>query len=527
MKSASHWTCALLFLICLSAGAQPTGANHDFFVGIGGGINLGLDTRKFESRDASHFGAGTAVDVYVGKWLGKTVGVRAGYLGYATSNRYVDYGGTQFHYLHADALFRLDPAFVPYAHVGYVRMDRGTVGAGIGALIPIHLGNNISIAPDFRMTILGNGAFEGVNMPTVNFSASLNLITRLNHNWKVFQAQDEWSTNKSWFAGVSLGINIGLDLQEMTSRVGSHAGAGTALSVYAGRWFSPHMGVRVGYLGGKTSNRFTEYNRDLLNYLYGDLLWRFQSWMVPYLHAGYAKLAKSSFAGGVGLMMPVYISKGVRIVPDVRFTLLDDRAFKVGSEKLGANLSATLGVVANLSKLQEAPEGESAMRYAVSTNLLDWINNGTINADFGISVAQHWSIHAAGRSNPWTFHYTADGERYRDIQYVASLGARWWAWYVYSGWWAGAKVQWANFMGKNILSNKLQDGRNATGLGLQGGYTLMLSKHLNLDFGLGVWGGALFRHEVYDAEAQTTRTYGGTAWFIAPDSISISLMYVF
>ena len=156
-----------------------------------------------------------------------------------------------------------------------------------------------------------------------------------------------------------------------------------------------------------------------------------------------------------------------------------------------------------------------------------WINNGTINADFGISVAQHWSIHAAGRSNPWTFHYTADGERYRDIQYVASLGARWWAWYVYSGWWAGAKVQWANFMGKNILSNKLQDGRNATGLGLQGGYTLMLSKHLNLDFGLGVWGGALFRHEVYDAEAQTTRTYGGTAWFIAPDSISISLMYVF
>ena len=60
------------------------------------------------------------------------------------------------------------------------------------------------------------------------------------------------------------------------------------------------------------------------------------------------------------------------------------------------------------------------------------------------------------------------------------------------------------------------------GAGFSAGYSLMLAKHLNLDFGVGFWGGA--RHNTGSAQLAATPSSWGA--FIAPKDIRISLMFV-
>jgi outer membrane protein OmpA-like peptidoglycan-associated protein len=72
---------------------------------------------------------------------------------------------------------------------------------------------------------------------------------------------------------------------------------------------------------------------------------------VPYVHAGYARLAAGSFAGGLGVMIPVPLGKRVSIVPDLKVTALSGTAFSGGTQRLAANFSATLGLRIRLGKL--------------------------------------------------------------------------------------------------------------------------------------------------------------------------------
>lgn len=527
MKRFSLIAAALLLSEALLLAQTGREADRDFFIGVAGGINMGLDTRKFESREASHIGAGTDIDIYVGKWLGKVVGVRLGYQGFATSNHYVNYNGTPYHYVHADAMFRLGRSFVPYVHAGYLKMTRSTAAGGIGIMAPVWLNPYVSIVPDLKMTVVGAGAFAGIQMPGVNFSASLGIHTRLDHNWKFFQEKDLWAEGRHWFAGIGAGVNIGLDFGPMMSRGLSHAGAGTAFDLYAGRWVSSRVGVRAGYQGFTTSNHFTNYGKELFNYIHADVLWRINSSLIPYAHTGYLKLAHGSLAGGVGLMAPILISDGIRIVPDVRLSIFNDRAFSDGSNGLGGNLSATLAVMANLDQIVQSKESTTATRFAISTNVMNFLTNSSISVDFAMSVARHITLHLGGNSNPWNIHYEADGQAYRHVQWTAWTGMRWWPWYTYSGWWVGARAQWANYIGKGLLKNNTFEGNNALGLGIQAGYTLMLSKHFNLDIGLGGWGGLILDRTIYSTQEKTTTHPGGKVWFIAPEMLNLSLAYVF
>ena len=81
-----------------------------------------------------------------------------------------------------------------------------------------------------------------------------------------------------------------------------------------------------------------------------------------------------------------------------------------------------------------------------------------------------------------------------------SAGARWWPWYIYSGWWVKGLAQ---------IENK----EEAYGAGLSLGYSLLLSRWLNLDFGVGGWGGR--------------KGTGDHSWFLAPNEITAALMFVF
>ena len=85
-----------------------------------------------------------------------------------------------------------------------------------------------------------------------------------------------------------------------------------------------------------------------------------------------------------------------------------------------------------------------AQTWAVAVNAADAIDLGTIGIEGSAAVGQHWSIHAGAKVNPWTFnkHNTWNGlfsepdpDQKQDRKQVYAVGARWWPWNVYSGWW--------------------------------------------------------------------------------------------
>ena len=148
--------------------------------------------------------------------------------------------------------------------------------------------------------------------------------------------------------------------------------------------------------------------------------------------------------------------------------------------------------------------GLKAQTWAVAVNAADAIDLGTISVEGSAAVSQHWSLHAGVRVNPWTFGRkdTFNGlfsepnpDQKQGRKQVYAMGARWWPWNVYSGWWVGGKAQYQEYNrgGLRLPIGVGNDGGaeegDAFGAALSGGYSLMLREHWNLDFGLGVWGG--------------------------------------
>ncbi len=167
-----------------------------------------------------------------------------------------------------------------------------------------------------------------------------------------------------------------------------------------------------------------------------------------------------------------------------------------------------------------------AQRVSISTNTLEWLNLGTANIEASIAISQYFTLNAGVRYNPWEFHQENPYMVIQEKQKTAYFGARWWTWYVFSGWWAGIKIQYQDFAESGLWRPAL-DTWNAVGAGLSAGYTLMLTKHLNLDFGLGLWGGYKYRHVLYNSPATKDIRESGPKPFVAPDILSVSIMYVF
>ena len=129
-----------------------------------------------------------------------------------------------------------------------------------------------------------------------------------------------------------------------------------------------------------------------------------------------------------------------------------------------------------------------AQRYSVGTNAVDWIALGTLNAEASAAVSPKVSLHAGAALNPWTFR-AGKPESQMQMRHNSYWGGlRWWPWHVYSGWWAGASLRYSVYNGGGVLSRESEEG-DAFGMGLWGGYSVMLSSLWNLDLGLGAWGG--------------------------------------
>lgn len=168
-------------------------------------------------------------------------------------------------------------------------------------------------------------------------------------------AQNERPTN--WFIGAEGGFNVGFDGKDYISRVESHSGNGTAFDVYFGKFFNNTLGFRAGYQGLSVSDQYVDYGKLSYSYAHADLLLRCWEFLVPYIHAGAAKVESFKPAGGIGIMTPIKLSNRVSVIPDLKATAFPGSTFPEG-DGFGRNLSATLGLRVNLGKVGAKPVPE-------------------------------------------------------------------------------------------------------------------------------------------------------------------------
>jgi len=121
----------------------------------------------------------------------------------------------------------------------------------------------------------------------------------------------------------------------------------------------------------------------------------------------------------------------------------------------------------------------------VSTNLLDYVNIGTINAEFGLSPKPKWSFYSRVRYNPFTLNMK---KQMQNRVASVAFGTKYWFWYTNTGWFLNSHLSFSLYNTGGILNSKAYEGE-AFSLSAGGGYSLMLSERLNLDFGIGLQGG--------------------------------------
>lgn len=166
-----------------------------------------------------------------------------------------------------------------------------------------------------------------------------------------------------------------------------------------------------------------------------------------------------------------------------------------------------------------------AQTVSLSTNLLDYACLGTLNADVSYSLSRRWSVTAGARYNPFTFRKGDPDKQFQLRQQSYSIGARLWPWHTWSGWWFAGKMRYQEYNSGGIRSLETREG-DRFGAGLYAGYTYMLTSHLNIEFGLGLWSG-LDVYRCYSCPVCGVTLESGKTHFILPDDIMISLAYVF
>lgn len=164
-----------------------------------------------------------------------------------------------------------------------------------------------------------------------------------------------------------------------------------------------------------------------------------------------------------------------------------------------------------------------AQNFAVATNVLDYVNLGTLNVEASCGVGRQWTVTAGMKYNPFTYGEGAAG--FADRQRSVDAGARFWPWHIYSGWWLAGKLKWQEYNRGGFVSAESQEGDRYGG-GLAAGYTFMLDTHLNLDVGFGLWGG-YDRYIAYDCLKCGRVVAEGEKFFVLPNDILLTISYIF
>lgn len=165
----------------------------------------------------------------------------------------------------------------------------------------------------------------------------------------------------------------------------------------------------------------------------------------------------------------------------------------------------------------------SGQNVAVSTNAVDYADKCTLNMEASLGIARRWSLNAGVKYNP--FSYGAGENESFNKQRSCAVGARFWPWHIYSGWWFGGKGQYQEYSICRGADPSTREG-DRYGIGLAVGYSKMLGKHINLDFGLGAWTG-YSTYTVYACQHCGRVIENGSRVFLLPNDILLAVSYIF
>lgn len=175
---------------------------------------------------------------------------------------------------------------------------------------------------------------------------------------------------------------------------------------------------------------------------------------------------------------------------------------------------------------------DEKIHWSIGTNVVDWIDFGTMNLNASVSASRYITVETDIKYNPWTFNGRIPAKATWDKKFSASAGCRFWPWYVYSGWWLGARLKYEMYSRANFLyCKKTEDGwmteeGHAYGMGISAGYSFMVNKNFNIDVGAGLWAGPT-RYTTYGCPVCGGIAGSGRKFFLLPDNVMVSFVYVF
>jgi len=181
-----------------------------------------------------------------------------------------------------------------------------------------------------------------------------------------------------------------------------------------------------------------------------------------------------------------------------------------------------------LASAQESSVKKSSDKtsFSMATNLFQWANFGTPNLELGLSVHRNVSLSAGARYNGWKFNDSRNNIPIWNKQQTYYGGFRYWPWYVFSGFWLGFKGQYSKVSSTGIWRPALME-YTGVGFGLSLGYTVMVTPHFNIEFGVGAWGGRYLKYSLYECPTCMELRDEGPRHFGDLDDVSVSFCYVF
>jgi len=473
---------------------------------------------------------------------------------------------------------------IPYLHGGVLSTEdngsRNNFATGAGLVNSIALNDRLRFNVDVRSTFAKGritNSNNGENAIALAAMGGLSIDLGKNY-WGPGQGillNDIW---ENWFIQSAGGVGtMGYKLDG----VGFNGRITPAEEVMVGKWFSPTVGVRAGVQGVALSawgdkpsssvdylqENHRHYNLEIdkfsANYVHADMLFNLTNAInyneertfdvIPYSHIGYynnyssnttkAENINKEYAIGGGIILSKDLDNKVSLYTDLRGSAYKHHMTEDASAKYAWGASATVGLTYNLgggkSDLYDSnswrhlpqdrfDQEEPAVRWAISTNLYDYADLGTANIEVQRVLGRNITSDMILKANLWNFK---DGEM-RDNRQDFQIGLRYWPWYTYSGIYVKGFAQVEEYA-TGGLNKFFTLGRgegpekgSAYGVGAGFGYSLMLAKHFNLDFGLTGWAGYRDYFKFNDAKFSKPVEHNHKM-FAAPADFNISLMWVF
>ncbi len=166
---------------------------------------------------------------------------------------------------------------------------------------------------------------------------------------------------------------------------------------------------------------------------------------------------------------------------------------------------------------------EAFSNFYISSNAADYANLVTLNAELGANLSTRFSFYIGAKYNP--FQFGGENEVTRNKQSAFNAGVRFWPWRTFSGWFFSAGAGFLRFNRSNYFGNETKEG-DFYGFQAGVGYAYMISRHINLDFGLGFMLGPC-KYTKYSCPHCGNVLDKGKKIHLEPNNILVQLSYLF